>query len=128
MLKLAGDAIEGAIGTQIGALQSSRHPVVQKYNEMVKKHHPGKPARNMELNAWGYMGVAVEGFRRSGRNLTRETLITSMETFKEWDSGTFGPLTYSPTRRIGADKIILHTNRGGVFKYYVPGWHTYKRF
>ena len=127
-LHLGGKAIEGAIGTQIGALQISRHPVVKKYNELLKKHRPGKHTRNVELYGFAYLRTAVEGFRRAGRNLNRETLITSLETFKRYDTGVFGPVTYTPTRRIGADSIIMHTNRGGSYKYYVPGWHTYKRF
>ncbi|MFC1822229.1 ABC transporter substrate-binding protein [Thermodesulfobacteriota bacterium] len=128
LLKLAGDAIEGAIGTQVGNLQTSYDPVVRKYREVQAKYHPGKPTRNVELLGFGYLRTASEAFKRCGRDLTRENLIKALESFKDYDTGVNGPITFSPSRRIGAESAIIHTNRGGQYKYYVPGWHSYKRF
>ncbi|MCB1886749.1 MAG: ABC transporter substrate-binding protein [Rhodocyclaceae bacterium] len=52
----------------------------------------------------GYAGVKllVEGLKRAGRELSQETMLTSLETVQDFQSGLLPPLSYNTTRRIGA--------------------------
>jgi hypothetical protein len=38
----------------------------------------------------------AEGAKRAGRNLTRESLITALESIKGYESGILPPLTIGP--------------------------------
>src|SRR4051795_3755703 len=46
----------------------------------------------------GYFSALLftEGAQRAGKNLTRETLITSLESIKNFDSGILPPMTIGP--------------------------------
>ncbi|HET8734810.1 MAG TPA: ABC transporter substrate-binding protein, partial [Anaeromyxobacteraceae bacterium] len=46
--------------------------------------------------------VLVEGLRRTGRQLSRERLVASLEGLYDFPSGLLHPVTYGPARRIGA--------------------------
>jgi ABC-type branched-subunit amino acid transport system substrate-binding protein len=52
--------------------------------------------------AYSAAKLLVEGLRRSGRELSREKLVTTLEGFYEFDTGLTPRLTYGPNRRVGA--------------------------
>ena len=56
----------------------------------------------------GYAGakVLVEGLRRAGKNLTRASLISALESIKDLDLGGVS-MSYSPTDHTGAEYVEL---------------------
>lgn len=58
--------------------------------------------RTSQAAALVAMDVLVEGLRRSGRQLSRERLVASLEGLWEFPSGILHPVTFGPARRIGA--------------------------
>jgi hypothetical protein len=59
--------------------------------------------------------VAVEGLRRAGRNLTRDSYIAALERMQDVDLGGFF-VSYSPTNRAGSKFVDLTIiGRGGKF-------------
>jgi hypothetical protein len=44
----------------------------------------------------------LEALRLVGRDLSREKLLSALESFYEFDTGLAPPITYTPNRRIGA--------------------------
>jgi hypothetical protein len=48
----------------------------------------------------------VEGLRRAGRKLDRETFIRAMESIQEFDTGGF-KVTYGPGKRSGSQFVDL---------------------
>ena len=75
---------------------------VQGYERLAKKHN--LPARHLaaQLSAYCAAQVLVEGLKRTGRDLSREKLIATLEGFYEFETGLMPPITYGPNRRIGA--------------------------
>jgi ABC-type branched-subunit amino acid transport system substrate-binding protein len=55
-----------------------------------------------QLSAYTAAQLLVEGLKRSGQDLSREKLITSLEGFYEYHTGLTPPLTFGPNRRVGA--------------------------
>jgi branched-chain amino acid transport system substrate-binding protein len=54
------------------------------------------------VQGWTCAKVFVEAVRRAGKELTRETLITSIESIKDFDSGGLsGPMTFGPNETDG---------------------------
>lgn len=54
------------------------------------------------MSAFSAAKMLVEGLKLSGRDLSREKLITALEGFYKFETGLTPPITYGPNRRIGA--------------------------
>ncbi len=80
-------------------------PVVKEYQQVAKK--AGFTDYNFSAME-GFLSakVMVEGLRRSGRNLTREGFIATMEKMQDVDLGGFF-VSYSPTNRAGSKFVDL---------------------
>ena len=89
-------------------------PVVQEYQRLAKK--AGYADYNFSaLEGFLSAKVAVEGLRRAGRNLTRETYVATMEKMQDVDLGGFF-VGYSPTNRAGSKFVDLTIiSRDGKF-------------
>ena len=107
MFRLAGQAWEGAYfnvpGTPLG------EPAADRVAEIITKIEPKLKANP----GTGLVGVAptmlaVEGLKRAGRNLTRESFVEAMESIKDFTSeGLTGPITFGPNRRHGLNSVKL---------------------
>ena len=62
------------------------------------------PAKHFaaEVSAYSAAKVLVEALKRSGKDLSREKLIQSLEELYEYRTGLTPAITYGPNRRIGA--------------------------
>jgi ABC-type branched-subunit amino acid transport system substrate-binding protein len=80
-------------------------PVVKEYQQLAKK--AGFTDYNFSaLEGFLSAKVLVEGLRRTGRNLTRERFIVTMESMRDVDLGGFY-VGYSPTNRAGSKFVDL---------------------
>jgi ABC-type branched-subunit amino acid transport system substrate-binding protein len=80
-------------------------PVVKEYQRLAKK--AGFTDYNFSaLEGFLSAKVLVEGLRRTGRNLTRERFISTMEGMSDVDLGGFY-VGYSPTNRAGSKFVDL---------------------
>jgi ABC-type branched-subunit amino acid transport system substrate-binding protein len=80
-------------------------PVVKEYQELSKK----AGFANYNFSAMeGFLSakVAVEGLRRAGRNLTRDSYIAALEKMQDVDLGGFY-IGYSPTNHTGSKFVDL---------------------
>ena len=55
-----------------------------------------------QIATYAAVKVFVEGLKRSGRDLTRETLITSLEQLYQFATGVTPPISYAKKRHIGS--------------------------
>lgn len=62
------------------------------------------PTRQLapQLATYAAVKVFVEGLKRSGRDLTREKLITSLEQLYQFSTGVTPPISYARKRHIGS--------------------------
>jgi ABC-type branched-subunit amino acid transport system substrate-binding protein len=106
MMQITKGLWAGMIHSNFAELPDSNHPLMVKYRAWHQKYEPDE--------RWGtfyYAGILfaeplVEGLRRAGRNLTPETFIKAMETFKDWQ-GIGGPITFTPTDHQGAKHVFF---------------------
>ncbi len=66
-----------------------------------RRHHLSPAHRAAEIAAYAAVKVLVEALRRCGRELTRETLIASLEHLYGFATGVTPPITYGPSRHVG---------------------------
>jgi branched-chain amino acid transport system substrate-binding protein len=97
-LALAGDAAEGVEGLSLWPDPlTSELPGVKAYRAAMQKYFPKNEPNRYSLSGYFAAMLFSEGARRAGRNLTRDGLVTALESLKGWESGILPPLS------IGAD-------------------------
>jgi ABC-type branched-subunit amino acid transport system substrate-binding protein len=72
------------------------------YRRLAAKYHldPAQPARLLAVLASAK--VLTEGLRRAGQQLGRERFVVALSSMYGFQTGLTPPISYSPTRRIGA--------------------------
>lgn len=112
---------KGVICSGFGEVPDSDSPLMVKYREGWKKYAPKE--------RWGtfyYAGIIwaepmVEGFKRAGKNLTVDSFVKAMETFKDWQ-GIGAPLTFTSTDHQGAKSVMIDVvDENGNLKP-ITGW------
>ena len=121
MFRLLGDLWEGAhvnvLGTIVGEPDGDRiADILVKYDAKLK----GK--ESTALAGAAPMMIAVEGLKRAGRNLTRESFVEAMETIKDFvPEKLTAPITFGPNRRHGANAVrLMRAEKGNLVS--VSGW------
>jgi branched-chain amino acid transport system substrate-binding protein len=108
----------GSIGKDIVAAyvvpelpDTSMKKPVADYRDILKKQYSGAlpPGRPSEYDMAGYAALKIfaEALSRAGAEPTRETLITALETIKDYDPGTVFPVTFTSTNHEGTDQAAL---------------------
>ena len=115
-VKLAGADAEGTIITQVvPPYERTDFPTVALYRNNLAKYYPGTPPSFVSLEGFVDAMVLVEGLKRAGQDLTREKLITAIESIHNHDPG-LGPrltLDYGPTDHKGFDDVYDTVIKGG---------------
>jgi ABC-type branched-subunit amino acid transport system substrate-binding protein len=102
---LGADGVGVAISQVVPFPWGTGVPVVKEYQQLSRK--AGFTDYNFSaLEGFLSAKVAVEGLRRAGKNLTRETYITALERMNDVDLGGFY-VGYSPTNRAGSKFVDL---------------------
>jgi branched-chain amino acid transport system substrate-binding protein len=102
---LGKDGVGVAISQVVPFPWGAAVPVVKEYQQVAKK--AGYTDYNFSAME-GFLSakVMVEGLKRSGRNLTREGFLATMEKMQDVDLGGFY-VGYSPTNRAGSRFVDL---------------------
>jgi ABC-type branched-subunit amino acid transport system substrate-binding protein len=103
--ELGKDGVGVAISQVVPFPWGKAVPVVKEYQQLAKK--AGYTDYNFSAME-GFLAakVLVEGLRRTGRNLTRDRFISTMESMSDVDLGGFY-VGYSPTNRAGSKFVDL---------------------
>jgi ABC-type branched-subunit amino acid transport system substrate-binding protein len=125
MMHISKGLFQGVIAAAFAEMPDSPSPLLQKYKKDVHEQFAAKDER------WGmfyYAGILfvepmIEGLKRAGRNLTREKLVSAMETIKEF-RGIGGEISYDifnprdgyATRGGMKDIYIVQCMEGGKAK------------
>ena len=97
-LALAGDAAEGVEGLSLWPDPlTSELRGVKAYRDAMQKYFPRNEPNRYSLSGYFAAMLFTEGARRAGRTLTRDALVTALESIKGWESAILPPVT------IGAD-------------------------
>ena len=80
-------------------------PVVKEYRALLAESGQGEPGFG-SLEGFIAAKVMVEGLRRAGKNLTRESFIKAMESMSDYDAGGF-KVSYSPENHNGSKFVDL---------------------
>jgi branched-chain amino acid transport system substrate-binding protein len=96
-LGLAGDAAEGVEGLSLWPDPvTSELPALRRYREQMQKYFPKNEVNRYSLSGYFAGMLFAEGAKRAGKGLTRDSLITALESIKGFDSGIIPPLSIGP--------------------------------
>ena len=107
MFRLVGEAWEGAYYNVTGAVPGE--PEADRVLDILLKQDPKLKGRESFALA-GVVGMmaTVEGLKRAGKNLTRDSFIEAMETFRDWTPEKLTPpISWGPNRRHGLNAVRL---------------------
>ena len=125
LIALAGTAAEGFYWTTSYRLTSEKGPWADWQLDLANKYGRDEKTANSHNYTNGIMAaqVAVEAIRRTreaGKEVTRAALyetLNQMNGDKAYQPlTTVGPVTYSPTDRMGVDTLQLYVVKNGVFR------------
>jgi branched-chain amino acid transport system substrate-binding protein len=99
-LDLAGaQNSEGIVSIVMGhQIYETDQPGVKLHIEIMQKYGGGVTPSNFTLYGQGMGELTVEGLKRAGRDLTRESLVEALESIRGWMcSACMVPMSLSPT-------------------------------
>jgi branched-chain amino acid transport system substrate-binding protein len=112
-LALAGPAAEGVEGLSLWPDPfTSDLAGVRLYREHMAKYFPKNPPNRYSLSGYFAAMLFAEGAKRAGRNLTREGLITALESVKAWESGILPPITIGPDHETQKQGFWVRVEKG----------------
>ncbi|MFC1821904.1 ABC transporter substrate-binding protein [Thermodesulfobacteriota bacterium] len=111
--KLAGQKSFDFLGDVYGLMSSfpetTNDPVAVQFRKDLKKYQPKAAVDPRSFWGYGFGMILVEALKRAEakNDLTREGMVRAMESFKNFQTGVFPPLTYSSTSHAGPDTCML---------------------
>lgn len=122
-IALGGSAVQGVVAQKTLPLMTEDVPGIRFYKELIKKYFPESKINPSQFGATGFveMQLALEAIKRAGKELTREGLVQTLESFRDVDIGSVPPVSYGPQKRWGLNQIILVKVQGNEFVK-VTGW------
>jgi ABC-type branched-subunit amino acid transport system substrate-binding protein len=109
MFRLLGDLWEGVHYN--GNIPTTSDPESQRIIQLLIKQEPKLKGREAFALAGGIaMMTAVEGLKRAGKNLTRESYLEAMEGVKNWvpENLKWAPITFGPGRHHGLNTVRMY--------------------
>jgi branched-chain amino acid transport system substrate-binding protein len=111
-LKAAGPSAEGTVIFSTFPPQETQLELINKFKADLKD---AKIAETSNIEGYLNALVFVEGLKRAGKNLTRDSLINAFESMKDVDFGGI-KVSFSTTSHSGIDKGYLIVVNGGKFE------------
>ncbi|MBI4590120.1 MAG: ABC transporter substrate-binding protein [Candidatus Rokubacteria bacterium] len=117
LFRLLGDLWEGAHVTLLNSGRIVGEPEGDRIVDILLKYEPKlKGKESTALAGAGPMILAVEGLKRAGRNLTRESYVEAMESLKNYvPEKLTAPITFGPNRRHGLNSVrLMRAEKGNL--------------
>ena len=121
LIALAGAATEGYIWADSYNLTSENNEKAKKQLELAERYGRDEKAANSHNYGAGILAAqiateAIKETKKAGLKINRENIYKTMQTLHFDSFAAAGPVTYSPTERIGVDVQNIYVARDGVFK------------
>jgi branched-chain amino acid transport system substrate-binding protein len=120
LARLLGQVDEKIIVTQVvppPELSASRPALggAREYVELLSRYYPSDRPNFVSLEGYINAKVLVEGLRRAGRDLNRETFIDAIESIQNLDLGIANLLSFSPSDHQGLERVYFTYLQDGKF-------------
>ncbi len=117
MFTLAGEAWNDVVLAAYFPLPGTGDAKVEATLANIVKVNPA--LARTPFNAVGgvsFLEPFLEGLRRAGPNLTRNSFIAAMESMKNWNGDVARAVTFGPDRHQGLNRIMIVKSENGQYK------------
>ena len=89
---------------------------IGKFTKLLKQYYPDEKPGFTNLRGYVNATVWVEALKRAGKNPTRESFVSALESIHDWDQGLGKgmELSYSPTNHTGRTAVFFCMTRKGT--------------
>jgi ABC-type branched-subunit amino acid transport system substrate-binding protein len=99
----------------------SKKPAVVEYRRILQKYAPGHIANRYSIFGYFYAKLFVESLQRAGKDVTREKLIRTLESMKNWENGIIPPVSFSADNHAAQENGFMVEVNNNVFQP-ISGW------
>lgn len=107
---------EGVIITQVVPHFESNLPLTREYLEDLKSYDPEAEPDFISLEGYIVARIFIEGLKRAGPDVDKETIIDAILSIKNLDIGLGTPIRYTNDNYQGSQKVWLTVIREGRFE------------
>jgi len=99
----------------------------KRYEAMFPEHakRPGIPGI-YDLQGYASIQIFLEGLRRAGRDLTRDKLIAALESIKDFPTGAYAPVSFSPTGHDGVQGAFFYEFQPDGTRVFIDKYYPWK--
>ncbi|HLQ25590.1 MAG TPA: ABC transporter substrate-binding protein [Acidiferrobacterales bacterium] len=115
-----GEDGHGVIISQVVPFPWDPTPAVaREFQKLMSKYLPGSQPSFNNLEGFIAAKIFTEALKRTGKDLTREKLITILESFRKVDIGDFA-VTFTPSDHSGSSlvQLTIIIGKNGKFMYF----------
>jgi branched-chain amino acid transport system substrate-binding protein len=123
-INLSGGVGEGVWGLSLWPDPvHSQDPAVIEYRKIVDKYGKDRDKTPNRYSLYGhfYAKLFVEGLKRAGKNVTRESYIAALEGIKDWQNGMIPPVSFSGSDHLTQNSGFMVEVQRSVFRP-ISGW------
>jgi ABC-type branched-subunit amino acid transport system substrate-binding protein len=112
-VELGGDAVEGTRSVSYSLPIDSDAPAVKEYRDALAKYVPEEKPDYASLLTFALAKIAVEAIRNAKEPLTRDSLVESLNSMQDFDTGIIGKVSFGPDRHLGTTSVQPVELKGG---------------
>lgn len=122
-----GEDGNGVVVTQVVPPQAEKSILigVDEYVAVLKKYFPDKSPTFSGFEGYLDAKIFVEGLERSGRELTREKFVRSLESIDKYSLDIASSVSFSKSNHQGMNRVYLTYIKDGKFNLF-SDWQEYK--
>ena len=107
-----GAAAAGVVVTQVVPSPFSlTQPITREFIEAIRREGSSVRANYLSLEGYIAAKVLLEGLHRAGNRVTRESLVTALESIADWNMGGF-KVTYSRSDHVASNRVEVSVLTG----------------
>jgi ABC-type branched-subunit amino acid transport system substrate-binding protein len=109
-------AWEGVYFTYVGEsmYNDTSNPMMMKYKEAYAKYYPEERWGTFPASGFLWIEPLVEGLKRAGKDLTRESYVEAMNGIKNFTGASGVPITFSKENHLGTRSLIIMRCKSGT--------------
>lgn len=82
-------------------------PKVVAFRDFIAKFAPKETPGGFAASGYAEAQIMVEGLKRAGKDLTRESFVKALETMDNWKEGLAFSVSFSPTNHQGQNSVYF---------------------
>jgi branched-chain amino acid transport system substrate-binding protein len=114
--QLAGPLAEGAIAIAVMEPLDSDKPAVKAFIAAQQKYKPNTKPTTYSMHGYQAGKLLAEALKRSGGKTDEASIVSALETMKNYDTGLMAPLTFAADRHAGSMAGAIMKAEGGKWR------------